>query len=357
MKKLAVKVGLSLLVLGVCLWLVWPKSGQQQRELISALRSRELKTFWPYLVGYVVLLGATHFFRAWRWNNLLEPIGATLPRGQLLSFSSIGFMTILAFPARLGEFVRPMLVRRQGRASGSAVLGTVAVERVIDGLLVSILVFCSCYALRGPKAPSWMMPMAWASLGIFAAATTFLLFALRRPEATVRFCVGLTLTPRLAPKLACVLQDKLHKLIRGFLVLNDKRNLGIFVFWSALYWLSNGLGMWVLALGFDLGLSVVGAFATMGIIAVGITAPNSPGLVAQFHWLTVQGLSLYLPANDAETTGKAYAIVLHLIQVIWYVGLGAVAMLISRVSFADLVAHSPEEEDLRPQEAPRLGTQ
>jgi uncharacterized protein (TIRG00374 family) len=296
----------------------------------------------------VLLLATTHFFRAWRWNNLLEPIGATLPPRKLLAISSVGFMAILALPARLGEFARPALLREKGRVSGSAVLGTVAVERIVDGLMVSLLVFGACFALFGFASP-WY---AYLSLSVFLAAMIFLAFALRRPEPTVRFWVALTLLPRLAPGLAAKIEVLLLKLIRGFLVLKDGRNLALFVGWSVLYWLANGLGMWVLARGMGLPLSVVGAFATMGIIAVGITLPNSPGLVGQFHLATTAGLSLYLTKDVVAAQGLAYAMMLHGIQLVWYLGVGAVAMLTSHVSWADVFRGiSDDEPELRKEAA------
>jgi hypothetical protein len=48
--------------------------------------------------------------------------------------STVGFMAILALPFRLGEFARPYYVVRQGQSRMSEVLGTVAVERIVDGL-------------------------------------------------------------------------------------------------------------------------------------------------------------------------------------------------------------------------------
>ena len=67
--------------------------------------------------------------------------------------------------------------------SASAALGTVAVERIIDGLLVSVFVFGALLARRGPDAPGWMMPTALAALGVFAPRPLFLLFALRLARA------------------------------------------------------------------------------------------------------------------------------------------------------------------------------
>lgn len=345
--KLAINLALSLTVLALCLWLVWPDP-HARAELERTLRGIDLASFWPTLLGTLALYVVLHFFRAWRWNNLLRPMGVSLPTGKLLAISSVGFMAILALPARLGEFVRPALLRQKGKVSASAVLGTVAVERIVDGLVVSLLVFgCSlAIHLSHPAVEKpWMMPMAYISLAVFLAATTFLAFALRWPRLTTRFAVKMTLLDRLAPSLAAKIEQKLYDLIRGFLVLKDWSNLVWFCVWSVVYWTANGLSMWVLARGMGLDLSLVGAFATMGIIAVGISLPNSPGLVGQFHWLTTLGLSLYVSDEIAHTTGLAYAIVLHGIQVLWYVGVGALAMFTSHVSFADVLASRRAVDD------------
>ncbi len=338
--KLAINLTLSLGMLALCMYLVWPDPASR-RELGAWVDSIRFAEFWPYLAGYVGLLAVTHFCRAWRWNNLLAPLGVRLPAGQLLAISSVGFMAILALPARLGEFVRPALLRQKGHLSASAALGTVAVERIVDGLIVSAFVFGAFFALRGPAAPGWMMPTAYVALAAFAGCFGSLLFALRWPEATVRFFLRVTLLQRFAPRIAGILEAKLLELIRGFKVLHDKRNLAVFLIWTLGYWCANGLSLWVLAKGFGLELSLLGAFATMGLVAVGISLPNSPGLVGQFQWLTMLGLSLYLGHGVLEpgplnAAALAYAIVCHLIQVIWYVTMGAIGLASPHVSLADL---------------------
>ena len=57
--------------------------------------------------------------------------------------------------------------------------------------------------------------------------------------------------------------------------------------------------------GLGLPLSLTGAFATMGLVAVGISLPNSPGLVGQFQWLTMLGVSLDLGSGilDGKSRG------------------------------------------------------
>jgi hypothetical protein len=116
-----------------------------------------------------------------------------------------------------------------------------------------------------------------------------------------------------------------------------------FLAWSLAYWGANGLGVWILAHAFGLQLGVIGAFATMGVVGVGIMLPNSPGLVGQFQWFTLLGLSLYLgpaAADKQDTTlypvAFAFANLHYILQVTWYVLCGAIGLATPWVSFHDL---------------------
>ncbi|MGE0871891.1 MAG: YbhN family protein [Kofleriaceae bacterium] len=345
--KLAFNLFLSFAMLALCLWLVWPDP-VQRAGLANAFGRLEWASFAPYLFAFLGLQMLVHVCRSLRWNHLLAPLNVKVPAGPLLAISSVGFMAILALPARLGEFVRPGLLRRRG-VSASAALGTVAVERIVDGLMISMFLFIAFVSRRGPSAPSWMMPAAYATLGVFAAALVFLVFAMWRAEPTVRFCLRLSLLPRFAPRIAAVIETKVLEVIRGFAVLKDGRNLAAFCLWSLFYWGANGLGVWVLARAFGLPLSVIGGFATMGVVAVGISLPNAPGLVGQFQALTLVGFSLYLGTDIVSETGRLYpealacAIAQHLLQVAWYIGMGALALATPWVSLSDLrVARSAE---------------
>jgi uncharacterized protein (TIRG00374 family) len=342
--RLAINLTLSLGMLALCTWLVWPDATErtQLHTVISGMRWAELG---PYLAAYLGLQIVVHACRSLRWNHLLAPLGVRVPTGPLLAISSVGFMAILAFPARLGEFVRPGLLRNGRYTTTAAALGTVAVERIVDGLIISLLVFGAFFSLHGPGSPSWMMPTAYAALAVFSVALVFLVFAMWRPEPTVRLGLAVTLLPRLAPRLAGVIEHKLLDMIRGFAALKDVRNLALFLVWSIVYWGANGLGVWVLAHAFHLELSLVGAYATMGLLGVGISLPNSPGLVGQFQWFTLLGLSLYLGFDLGDPATKhsqlyafalAFAIAQHLLQVAWYVTMGALGLATPWVSFHDL---------------------
>jgi|GEM_PF-937171 len=354
--KLAINLALSALMLALCLWLVWPN--EHGREALKAtLQALTWAGFLPYLLGFYGLIAVVHVCRSWRWNYLLAPLGVHIPFGRMLAVSSAGFAAILLLPARLGEFVRPALIRKKGEVSATAALGTVAVERIADGLVVSVMVVVSFFLLQRPDSPGWMMPTAYLALLGFSVLMLFLVCAMWRPVPTVRFALALTLVPRFAPRIAKIIEAKVLELIRGFAVLKDPKNLAWFGAWSAAYWLANGLATWLLARGIGLELSFTGAFATMGLVAVGISLPNAPGLVGQFQWLTMLGVSLqfgqerYVGANwlldsankidqHSPIYGQVltFAIFIHGLQVIWYVGTGLAAIATRHVSFHDMWA-------------------
>ncbi len=340
--KLAINLVLSLGMLALCLWLVWPDA-VERTQLAEAVRALRFADFAPYLALYLGLMAIVHVSRSVRWNNLLAPLGVKVPLGPLLAMSSVGFMMILALPARLGEFVRPGLLKTKGYTTASAALGTVAVERIVDGLVISLLVFVSFFMRRGPDAPGWMMPTAYAALGVFTAALVFIVFSMWRPTQTVKFCLTMSLLPRFAPRIATKIEEKVLDMIRGFSVLKDGKNMTIFMLWTILYWGTNGIGVWVLAHAFGLDLSLVGSFATMGLLGVGISLPNSPGLVGQFQYFTLLGLGIYLGFDPnakihppVYTVALTFAIAQHLLQVAWYVAMGAISLATPWVSFHDL---------------------
>jgi uncharacterized membrane protein YbhN (UPF0104 family) len=375
--KLALKLAATLAFTALCIWLAFPKA-----EAFAQVKRGLALVDWTYLWLYLPTALVMHLFRAWRWEFLLRPLGAHVPFWRLMSVSSIGFMAILALPIRLGEFVRPYLVAasgpdglrpagpiaggdgnphggpisiEKGRLRMSAALGTVAVERTVDGLLVSLYLFVSFLFLRGPHAGEARV-VAWASFGLFAAATGYIALGVRWPDGVLRWTMRLTLLGRLAPRFAERLTHVVRGVIDGFRALKDARNFAVFVVMSVIYWGMNGFGMWVLARGFGLGLSLDGAFATMSVIAAAITLPNTPGLVGQFHAAGKFALLLYLPAALVETRGMAYIVTLHAVQGAWYIGLGVLCMLVTSVSMGRVIrasqtaaAESTAEEPAAPE--------
>ncbi len=314
------KIAVSVAVGGICIWLVL---GQMD---LAATKVQLLRLPMSACALYVVTLAMTHAFRAWRWKYLLRPIGVELSPGKLLSISSVGFMAILALPVRLGEFVRPYFVVRGGQSRMSAVLGTVAVERIIDGLILSGLLFGTTLLWPPRTFAPGLRFATWLSLIGFLVLTLFLCCALLWTESTIRLALRLTFLRLLAPRQSDRLADKLRALIHGFRALREPKNLLPFLAHSILYWGINGFGMWLLAHSMNLDVTLPATLATMALTGVLISLPNAPALVGQFQLGIMEGLRAYLPATVVAAAGGAYAIVVHGVQLIWYVAVGLVCL-------------------------------
>lgn len=346
-RRLLVRLVLSLAIGGGLGYLAF--RGLRPGDLLEAFAQADYWLIAPFLLTLV----GVQVFRSWRWRFLLEPLVEEPPRfGRIFVVSSVGFAAIMLLPLRLGELVRPYLisdprdapdesardVARTGKGGArlrmSAALGTIAVERVVDGLIVSVFLFGSFLVLgRTPNAPGWMMPTAYSALAIFGGAAVFLVAGLWRPSLAVRLFLGLSglswLARRRGGRAARIrdrTEDLLRSLLGGFAALSQAGCLARFLGISFVYWVFNGLGFYVLAHAFHLDLGLIGAFAICGMVAIGIILPAGPGLVGNFHEFGRLGLQLSLPAAVIAGPGMAFIVLLHGLHTLWYVGIGLLAL-------------------------------
>ena len=108
-------------------------------ELKDALRDADYSLLAPSIAIYFVAV----WFRAARWRYLLAPIAA-IPVRRLYPVVIMGYMANNLLPVRLGEVVRSYLLARQENLNTSSALGTIAVERVYDG--ITLLAFAALAA-------------------------------------------------------------------------------------------------------------------------------------------------------------------------------------------------------------------
>ena len=113
-----------------------------------ALRGLRLDEFWGAVqkANYWWLLpGIAVYFvgvwvRAWRWHYLLGPI-KKIPTKTMFPITTIGYMGNNIYPARAGEVLRAVILKRKEGVSVSASLATIIVERIFDGVVMLAFVF------------------------------------------------------------------------------------------------------------------------------------------------------------------------------------------------------------------------
>lgn len=293
---------------------------------------------WWTVGAYVLLLLATHFFRASRWRFLIAPV-QEVPFGEAVLLNWIGFFAIFALPLRLGEMARPALTKIRRGVPISAGFGTVAVERVIDGLVTSLCVVWALVALPhletdDPLARS--LPYYGAlAVSVFTAALIGLFLFLWQRSLAVRlvdWTFGLV-----SKRLAAVVAAKVDSIAEGVRSIAHPRLAAGFLTETLVYWTLNAFGMWLLAWGCGLDLSFGHAVAVMGILAIGILLPAGPGLFGNFQLAISVALQLFFVESVVAHEGSVYVFLMYATQAVVITLAGIVPLYALHLRFSDLL--------------------
>lgn len=261
----------------------------------------EGRYLWVYVASFMVV----HAARLGRWVVMVRGI-SDAPTADVVGVGLAGFAAIVLFPLRLGEFVRPLLLQRRAGVPFSAGLGTAVVERVADGLIITLVLFLS--VLAAPVAASEVVRSAgWASLLVFLSATIGLtLFAWKRwlAERIASETVG-----RISPNLSRGLIGTMETFSVGVRSLYGGGRLWWFLLLTVVYWSANAFGMWWLARGFGFMLPWYAGWGLLGTLVVGLMIPTGPGF-GEFSVLCAGGaeaLSAWFVGRCCRTGDGAHS--------------------------------------------------
>lgn len=341
-RSMATKLGISLALGALFAWLasaggvpLLPPS-----EAFAGVR-------WELVALYVVILLATHFFRASRWRFLAAPI-KDVPFGESVLLNWIGFFAIFALPLRLGEFARPALSKIRQGISVSTGLGTVAVERVLDGLVTSLAVVWGLALLPHLESDDPVVTSlpyyGWTAVIAFSAALLGLILFLWQRRLAIRLIeVSFGLLSR---DLAAKVAEKVGGIAVGIRSIAEPRLALGFVGETLLYWALNAFGMWVLAIGCGLELSFGQSVAVMGILAIGVLLPAGPGMFGNFQLAVSVALKLFFAESIVSGAGAVYILLLYAIQAVFITLAGVIPLYAMNLRFRDLLrADAPDSSE------------
>jgi uncharacterized protein (TIRG00374 family) len=288
---------------------------------------------WWTLPAYLGTLVVMSYFRAVRWRYLLRSF-ADVPTRRVLAVSWIGFAAILLMPFRIGEIVRPFMIRERGKVSMGSATGTVVAERVVDGLYLSsvlaiALIFVPtvhplpAHVVGLPISVAQVRASGFVMLGVFTAAfITIAVFYFARDWARrLTLAVFGLVSRRLGEKLA----QTAEKLANGLHFLGRPKDAIPFLLETTAYWGLNALGMWLLAWGCGVvhadgsAITFGEACALMGMLGVTILIPGPPGLLGVFQAGIYAGMTMYFPTHVVTAAGSAYVFLMYAAQLVWTV--------------------------------------
>lgn len=289
---------------------------------LGEIRSALLDANYLYVAPAIALYFVAVYFRSLRWKYLLSPM-RTFPVSRLYPVIVIGYMANNLLPARLGELVRSYYLARRENFNTSAALGTIAVERVYDG--VTLLAFAAVSApvlfLLGQfDGGSGLSRTAWVLIGglmvsLFLGALGFLtcLSVVPRFIYFVQWCTGI-IPARWGRS---QVQGLVLTFVEGLKVLSSpKQHMALFLF-SLPVWLFEASTYFLI--GYSFGIDeLFGSVWAFILVVLLLTAtsnlatslPTAIGGIGPFEVVAQQTL---LALGVGASVGAAYAGFVHLI--------------------------------------------
>jgi uncharacterized protein (TIRG00374 family) len=245
------------------------------------------------LAGLVLVTVLVYAARAWRWGDLLAPLGR-VRYADLFTATMVGFASGLLVP-RAGELLRPWLVSRRYPIPTSAGFATIILERLVDLITVLGLFALYLFVLPTPSAQlegrfTELLKLGGAATGVVALGVLAFLLAL---HANADRVVGLAekLLARAPRWLAEPLGRILHAFSGGLAVLRAPApHLAKIGLQSLAVWLLIALGFHLNHRAFGIDLPFQATFLLIAFLVVGVAIPT-PGMVGGFHAFYLIALS------------------------------------------------------------------
>jgi uncharacterized protein (TIRG00374 family) len=272
---------IGLLIAGLLMW--WALHDVAFADVLARVRGLSLLPF----LGAVTLttLGLLPL-RVIRWRYMLRLQGEVLPFAPLFHATALGTMANYLLPARAGEFVRAYAARELTGARFSSALGSIALERVVDGLtIVAMMVLALAYGdfTANGGTPGIAESIALVAAIFFGGALLAAMWLVFWPKP-FRSITDRLMAVFLPVSMANQLVDIRDGIIQGFDSLGSKeRSLGV-ILWSIVLWSTNAAGIWLGLYAF--GITVPWTFEAAGrasLAIYGVSASLALAFSAPFH--------------------------------------------------------------------------
>ena len=270
--------------------------------------------------------------RAMRLRFVLDPLVAaacgTASGGESISrrrfdwrvlqgSGMLSYPIVILLPFRLGELSRPLLLTRgeQPGVGFAESLSAIAVERVVDGLIVvGMLFFGLGFAALDASGAAESDTVTYVrGFGRLMALTFIvglgvLLAAAARP-AMLEHIVSRVVPGRFGQRAAAAAA----RVAGTIAVLLDWRRGLPFMFWSLVYWSLTVCQLWLVMLACGLELGFADAAAVVAIVGLAIQIPAGPAQAGSFQVGMAAALGLLTGAGELQAA-SSFAALMYLLQ-------------------------------------------
>ena len=276
------------------------------RDVQKALSSIELHR----LLLAVLLFLMSIFSRSLGWSSLLQD---RAPLQRVFLALNEGYLLNNVFPFRLGEIGRAVLLGQSSGLSPLYVISTIVIERAFDLGIAAGLLLATLPLVLGFTAAR---PIALATLG-FVVIGLFALYLAARYRERLQAWFG---TWKYIPGWAL---PRLNALLEGFGALARPSQFLLGAILIAGSWAFGVLETYTLLNSGMFSAPFWWTGFVLGVLSLGVALPSAPASLGVYEAAIVGALSL-LKVSPADAL--AFAVVLHLIQIVSTGSIGVYAL-------------------------------
>jgi glycosyltransferase 2 family protein len=270
--------------------------------------------YWWLIPGMAIYFVAV-WVRAWRWHYLLKPI-KVIPTRKVWPITVIGYMGNNIYPARAGEVLRAVILKRHEGVAVSASLATIIVERIFDGVVMLGFVFINLSKLAELTGESGFVGSIqqvafYGSLAFFGALLVFIVAAMF-PKTTSR--AGGWLIQHLLPqRFRENTIGIMNRFLDGLASLRSPLNVLMVFFTTVLIWLLETMKYWFVMHAFTFQVDFFALMLMNGIVNLATTLPSAPGYIGTFD---APGIAVLQAYGVPKAIATGYTLVLH--AALWF---------------------------------------
>jgi len=282
-------VWLGLIISAIFLWLAFRKV--DFTLVWQQLRTANLAYVALGIVAYFLAL----FIRTWRWKVLLLPM-KRISLLRLFPVLSAGYMANNIYPARAGDLLRTVLLRKKEEVPISASLATIIVEHLFDGIAILALVLLNLGQLTNFAPNSQWVGIIetsafWVGL-IFGLILLVFVSMVLLPEKMHRFTTWV-INHLVPAKLREPVGGIIEKFTVGLRVLRSPLQSLLVMLQSVMIWVVEAGLYWGVMKAMGLQLSFQSLLMVVGIVNLVLLVPAAPGGLGTFDAATKSMMELF----------------------------------------------------------------
>lgn len=297
-------VWLGLIISAIFLWLAFRKV--DFTLVWQQLRTANLAYVALGIVAYFLAL----FIRTWRWKVLLLPM-KRISLLRLFPVLSAGYMANNIYPARAGDLLRTVLLRKKEEVPISASLATIIVEHLFDGIAILALVLLNLGQLTNFAPNSQWVGIIetsafWVGL-IFGLILLVFVSMVLLPEKMHRFSTWV-INHLVPAKLREPVGGIIEKFTVGLRVLRSPLQSLLVMLQSVMIWVVEAGLYWGVMKAMGLQLSFQSLLMVVGIVNLVLLVPAAPGGLGTFDAATKSMMELF---GVSPENALSYALLLR----------------------------------------------